>query len=80
MIIFSFEDLKTVHSDLKAKYDAVKSSHETQRNDVERSVTGMRGEMTGHETRLFQLQNQIKVRVLAMFVFQIISKLSNPAI
>ena len=55
------QDLKTVHSDLKAKYDAVKSSHETQRNDLERSVTGMRGEMTGHETRLFQLQNQIKV-------------------
>ncbi|XP_063719232.1 intraflagellar transport protein 81 homolog [Symsagittifera roscoffensis] len=52
-------ELKTAHSDLKSKYDAVKSQHETQRNDLERSVTALRGEMTGHETRMFQLQNQI---------------------
>ncbi|XP_075246844.1 intraflagellar transport protein 81 homolog [Convolutriloba macropyga] len=52
-------ELKTVHGDLKAKYDAVKSSYETQRNDLERNVTALRGEMTGYETRMFQLQNQI---------------------
>ena len=50
-----------MHGDLKAKYDAVKSSYETQRNDLERNVTALRGEMTGYETRMFQLQNQIDV-------------------
>ena len=62
MSSLAVQELKTAHSDLKSKYDAVKSQHETQRNDLERSVTALRGEMTGHETRMFQLQNQIDVR------------------